>query len=205
MRITKETFENLMSVKSTVIIFAVVMIFLQSFGVSFIPTSSMEPTLPVGSFILMSRYPDASDVSYGDIVTFVMSKEKGTRIAVVDEFIRRMKGEALYVKRVVGLPGDTISFRSDESGEIQFYRNGELVEDEFTPDEGYYVPSGGWPGMSREDEYGTIEYVMTMPENSFFVMGDNRNNSSDSRYMGCIHDLQLRGKLLFSILPIKLK
>ena len=202
---TKETFEKLISVKSTVIIFAVVMIFLQSFGVSFIPTPSMDPTLPVGTFILTSRYPDASGISYGDIVTFVTSNRKETRIAVIDEFMRRLKGEAVYVKRVVGLPGDTISFHSDENGEIQFYRNGELVADEFAPVEGYHVPGGGWSGMNREEGNGTIEYTMAVPENSFFVMGDNRNNSSDSRYMGCIYDIQLRGKLVFSVLPIRLK
>mgnify|MGYP000884068200 CR=1 FL=1 len=86
------------------------------------------------------------------------------------------------VKRVIGLPGETIELKKGE-----LYVNGEFVEQNFemTPNETDFGP-------------------FTVPEGHYFVMGDNRNESLDSRssYVGCIDERDILGKVLLCFLPV---
>ena len=85
-----------------------------------------------------------------------------------------------YIKRVVGLPGDVMEVRD---GSV--YRNGvKLVED--------YAQGTTYP------ETGIVEYPYTVPENSCFVLGDNREHSEDSRSFGAIAWRQIVGKVISS-------
>lgn len=111
-----------------------------------IPTGSMIPTIPEESRIFGNRLTyKFSDPERGDIVVFKYP---------VDE-------SQLFIKRVIGLPGETIQVKD---GNV--YINGDIL------DESDYL------NVVTEGEFGPYE----IPQDSYFMMGDNRNESSDSRF-----------------------
>ncbi|MCI9083041.1 MAG: signal peptidase I [Lachnospiraceae bacterium] len=110
-----------------------------------VPTGSMETTVMAGDRILVNRLSYVfGEPERGDIVTFIYPDD----------------GETLYLKRIMGLPGETIS---GKDGVI--YIDGEPLEKDFTQEISY-------------EDFGP--YVV--PEGTYFMMGDNRNDSWDSRY-----------------------
>ena len=116
-----------------------------------IPSSSMEPTIRTGSIAISLRLPYLVGdplPERGDIVTY---REMGQR-------------QRLIIKRVIGLPGDTITF---EDGKV-FVNGVELDE----------------PYLMKQDstQSGIPTYIV--PEDHVFVLGDNRENSNDSRFSG---------------------
>ncbi|HBA36000.1 MAG TPA: signal peptidase I [Gammaproteobacteria bacterium] len=165
-----------------------------------IPSGSMMPTLLVGDFILVNKF------SYGIRLPVINTKvidvgqpERGD-VAV---FKYPRQPEIDYIKRVVGLPGDRISY----SGK-RLWINGELIPVEKI---GLYIP----PGADRADpntlelkedllsvEYhilisanrGASEGSFVVPEGHYFMMGDNRDNSNDSRFWGFVPEELLVGK-----------
>lgn len=88
-------------------------------------------------------------------------------------------GEDQIIKRIVGLPGDHIEMKSN-----QFYRNGELVKEDYI----------------NGTMLGNKDFAYDIPEGKVFVMGDNRNNSVDSRMIGYIDfDDQIVGRVFFKV------
>ena len=81
------------------------------------------------------------------------------------------------VKRIVGLPNDRLIFVGDT-----LYRNGKAVEEGYVIDEGY--------------EKGLLKAEITVPEGEYFLLGDNRDVSNDSRYFGTVTKSQLQGKVI---------
>lgn len=107
-----------------------------------VPTSSMYPTIKEGDRITVLRVHDLSKLKHGDIVVFRSDELNET-----------------LVKRLIGLPGDTVEIREGE----QIYINGVLFEQDFS--------------YSVDDYMGTF----TVPEGCYFFLGDNRSGSYDSR------------------------
>lgn len=145
----------------------------------FIPSSSMEQTLLVGDRVLVSKLaPGPMDVHRGDIVVF---KDPGGwlpeqtdpdvapwRAAVTEGLtfvglLPQDSGEHL-IKRVIGMPGDTVEC-CDDQGRV-------LVNG--TPLDEPYLAAGAVPSE--------MEFSVVVPEGGLWVMGDNRQNSQDSRY-----------------------
>lgn len=165
-----------------------------------IPSGSMIPTLLVGDFILVSKF------SYGLRLPVVHTKILDTGEPIrgdVAVFRYPNNPKQDYIKRVVGLPGDTIAYR-----EKTLYINGEKAE--ISGGEPY-VPAGSganYPRNVRFEEQlgevahdilvsestGSTEQVWEVPEGHYFMVGDNRDNSADSRSWGFVPEENLVGR-----------
>lgn len=137
-----------------------------------IPSASMEDTLLVGDRILVSRLTAPADLQRGDIVVFDASQAFNLRVperGVVQTLVEA--GQSLfgkgqptdYVKRVIGLPGDRVKCCAPD-GRLEI--NGVAVDEP-------YIAPGAVPS--------TMTFDVTVPDDRFWVMGDNRGASSDSR------------------------
>lgn len=144
-------------------------------GIALVPSESMEPTLNVGDRFAYT-YATASDLTYDDIVVFFPFAEMDKPVSNgVDALIRiRMQKDTVFVKRIIGLPGDVLAMKDG-----YVYRNGEKLD----------------PDYIAEDMI-TNGQTYVVPEGTIFCMGDNRNNSNDSRYMEAYPMNNFFGKLV---------
>lgn len=168
-----------------------------------IPSASMMPTLLIGDFLLVNKFTygirlpvinqkiiDIGEPKRGDIVVFRFPKDP-----TVD-----------YIKRVIGLPGDKVS-----------YYNKKLMINDMPAEQlslGIYQGVGQGSDMTGSElleenlagvehkilirkESPTVEGSYVIPPGNYFVMGDNRDNSNDSRYWGTVPEENLVGKAFF--------
>lgn len=135
---------------------------------------SMYPTLMDDEGILVNKLAYINeDIDRFDVVIFT-------------HYNNKLEKEVYYVKRVIGLPGESILI---DNGAI--YINGELLEEYY----GYYDTD--LPSYS-----GIAEETINIGEDEYFVLGDNRNNSEDSRSFGCVSEEVVTGKVAFRIFPL---
>ena len=160
-----------------------------------IPSGSMLPTLEIGDFILVSKF------SYGVRVPVINKKlvdfggpERGDVIV----FRYPENPSIVYIKRVIGVPGDEIAYYNKV-----VHVNGKTSD---LKPEGVYQT--GFPSIKRlnenlvgvehdiliDDLRPAGNFILTVPEGNYFVLGDNRDNSRDSRYWGFVPDENLVGK-----------
>ncbi|PKM10372.1 MAG: signal peptidase I [Gammaproteobacteria bacterium HGW-Gammaproteobacteria-3] len=168
-----------------------------------IPSGSMMPTLLIGDFILVNKFTygirlpvlntkivELNEPLRGDIVVFRYPKEPS-----VD-----------YIKRVVGLPGDRVAYYDKK-----IYINGKPAKQVSS---GLYQGVGEGESMTGTERFienlagvehsilikngaPSVEGVFVVPEGHYFVMGDNRDNSNDSRYWGTVPEQNLVGRAFF--------
>ncbi len=180
-----------------------------------IPSGSMLPTLYIGDFILVNKY------TYGVRLPVTNTKiiETGSPERGDVMVFRYPMDESMdYIKRVVGLPGDTVKYIDK-----QLTINGEVVKQNLVGDwvdpfsmvtlserteklgehEHRMAVDNRYPAGLRGQPYERVGqgcryfsngFVCKVPENQYFVMGDNRDNSEDSRYWGFVTDDQIVGK-----------
>jgi signal peptidase I len=146
-----------------------------------IPSGSMKPTLLIGDHILVSKF------NYGIRVPLVRSTliPVGTpKRGDIVVFIYPEDRSKDFIKRLIGLPGDTIEIRN---------KNILLNGLPWSDTRGVYVDSLIIPGsVQPRDNFGPV----TVPEDSLFVMGDNRDESYDSRFWGFVPMKDVLGKAL---------
>lgn len=173
-----------------------------------IPSGSMKPTLDVGDFILVNKFSygirlpvldkkiiEIGDPQRGDVMVFRYPSDPSVN----------------YIKRVVGLPGDVIRYTSDK----HLYVNGQLVAQTLIGTE----PNTLGSAELYQEQLGSVEHQIrkemsryrappdnqwTVPAGHYFMMGDNRDNSNDSRYwddpkipkdlLGMVPDQNIVGK-----------
>lgn len=152
------------------------------FQQSKIPTGSMIPTLLIGDYIMVNKFvysPVAEDIPFiGSLEKFVMPVRDVQRGDVV-VFKFPEEPEKDYIKRVIGLPGELIEIR-----DRQVYINGEPM------DEPYKVHRNPKGLNLDQDDYPPTR----VPEDALFCMGDNRDNSRDSRAWGFVPRSYLKGR-----------
>lgn len=186
-------------ISSFFVIFLIVLLFRTFLFEGYrIPSGSMKPTLVEGDFVLVAKYPyglrlpithkkilSVSEIKRGDVIIFWQEKSK-----------------KILIKRAIGLPGDHIVYKDQN-----LYVNGSLIKTEnmgFTHD--------GNLTINRKKEFlDPVQHEIyvnphdfrkypfddiVVGKNSYFVMGDNRNNSADSRFEGLVSDDDVLGKAL---------
>ena len=149
-----------------------------------IPTGSMEPNLLVGDHLLVNKFVFAPTLHPAERVLLpIRSIQRGD--VVVFKFPEEPERD--FIKRVIGLPGDTIELRNR-----QLFVNGTQVEEPYAH---YLFPIGEGhdsPSYDVRERYGPV----TVPDGHYFMMGDNRDNSQDSRYWGFLPQHYVKGRAL---------
>lgn len=164
-----------------IVIAVLIALFIRAFVVQAfkIPSSSMEDTLQVGDYILVNKFIYGvripySDKLFGESKKFIEWKKPQRGNVIVFIFPKDRTKD--FIKRVIGTEGEKIEIIHNK-----IYVNDKLVDD----------PWGQFkmPRSSIED-YGPVK----VPESSLFVMGDNRDNSQDSRFWGFVKINEVKGK-----------
>jgi signal peptidase I len=173
----------------SIVIAVILALFIRTFVVQAfkIPTGSMEENLLIGDHLLVNKFvlgpaPTAVErallpvgtIKRRDIIVFKYPEEP----------------DRDFIKRVIGLPGETVELR-----EKKVYINGKALDEPYvhflqppnTESEQHEVTS-----FDVRERYGPV----TVPANHYFVMGDNRDNSQDSRYWGFLPRENVKGKAL---------
>lgn len=188
------------SVQVAIVLFLLVRAFLvEAFK---IPSGSMEGTLLVGDFLLVNK------LVYGAEVPFIkktLPAVREPRLGDVVVFQWPDDTRKHFVKRLVGLPLDTIEMRGGalfRNGQEQFEpyalravpAQSEMSGDEFRWQRDFLAPQADLRGYHpTRNDWGPL----VVPARHYFVLGDNRDNSLDSRYWGFVPDTLMRGSPLF--------
>lgn len=180
-----------------------------------IPSASMVPTLLVGDHLLVSKFIYGTRIPFTDIKIFSLKKiERGDvvvfRFANKDftdeqQYLR----DVHYIKRVIGIPGDKIDIKGRD-----IYLNDKKIKQDFNDNYFYYekgieVKTDKYITALDNHEFGiiyksgsfntkrgTLDFPVTVPEGEVFVMGDNRDNSYDSRFWSFLPSDYVLGKAL---------
>lgn len=161
-----------------------------------IPSSSMVPTLEVGDYILVNKYAYGLRLPVTRTKVLDLGEPQSGDVMV---FFPPHQNDTYYIKRVIGTPGDRIAYRDK-----QLFVNGERVPQEWLA----ALPSGRFtvrmgreelPGtdgylMQTDDRRGSRDFSVVVQPGHYFMMGDNRDNSSDSRVWGQVPERDIVGK-----------
>jgi signal peptidase I len=139
------------------------------FQAFYIPSESMDPTLEVGDRVLVNKLSyDVHDVNRGDLIVFEKPEGEG------------QGGVQDLIKRVIGLPGETVTARDNV-----LYIDGKPLDEPYLQDDVFTDQFEGQP----------------IPEGHVFVMGDNRTDSRDSRFFGPVPESDIVGRAFFRVWP----
>jgi signal peptidase I len=156
-----------------------------------IPTGSMEPNLLVGDHLIVNKMINAPtmiglerailpgrDVRRGDVIVFKYPEDP----------------ERDFIKRVIGLPGERLELRRKK-----VYIDGKPLDESYTHFLEPPSPEGSPKKDDVREEYGPV----TIPAGQYFMMGDNRDNSQDSRFWGFMPRSYIKGEALFIYFSFK--
>jgi signal peptidase I len=151
-----------------------------------IPTGSMENNLLIGDHLLVNKFvfgPTATPV--GRKVLPVREPRRGDIVV----FKYPDEPERDFIKRVIGLPGDTLELRNKK-----VFVNGQALDEPYV----HFLEPVAMAGASEVTSFDVRERYgpVRVPDNQYFVMGDNRDNSQDSRYWGFLPRSYIKGRAL---------
>ncbi len=147
-------------------------IFIQAY---IIPSASMMDTLLIGDCLIANKVAYNLKIPFTNKILINIGTPKRYDVVV---FKYPKSRKVKYIKRIIGLPGESVELRNNHT-----FVNGVLLED----DRGIFKEL---PFSSVPKDFGPV----LVPENHIFVMGDNRNNSSDSRIWGFVNIDEIIGK-----------
>lgn len=164
--------------------------------VRWIPSGSMHPTLKEGDRVVLNKVSPhfGQKPKRGEIWVFypVSTELSNSPLEVVERLTGIHCDDITYIKRVIGVPGDKIHIKQEEDGRYSVYVNGKRSVEPYVEDEYDSVPciQGMYCGP------------LTVPEGKYFMMGDNRGNSHDSRFWGFEPEDRFIGKATFLMWPL---
>lgn len=190
MKVLKEIISWIGSIGFAFVLAMVISIFV--FQPTQVKGISMENTLNNNDKVLISKLSHTFNKApeYGDIVIIDsrVDRERTFKDEIVDTaqynlfmklfFNKKNEQEIFWIKRVIGKGGDTIEIKD---GKV--YRNGTFLEEPYI----------------KEPMNKQMDMTVTVPDNHVFVMGDNRNYSKDSRYIGCVPLSHVVGKYIYRL------
>jgi signal peptidase I len=172
----------------SIVIAVILALFIRTFVVQAfkIPTGSMEQNLLIGDHLLVNKFIYAPSATALERAVLPMAPIKRGDIVV---FKYPEEPERDFIKRVIGLPGETVEVR-----EKRVYIDGVPLDEPYVF---YLQPPSSSPlhevtSFDVRERYGPV----TVPADQYFVMGDNRDNSQDSRYWGFLSRDLVKGKAL---------
>jgi len=191
------------------IVFVLVMVIIIRFFIAeirWIPSGSMHPTLVEGDRIVVERFSRFfSGPKRGDIMVLYPPSTQLSRapIPLLELLTGIMCKDIAYIKRVVGLPGETIEIKFDDDGAAYVYINGKKYKEKYIQS-AYEYPL--CPDKKMESFFKYDDRVMKcgpfkLGKDEYFMMGDNRGNSQDSRYWGTLKRDRFVGRAVFLFYP----
>lgn len=184
----KETVETVVTV---LIMVAIIRFFIGE--PRLIPSGSMHPTLLEGDRLFVERVTHfVKKPERFDIIVFYPPSEQLEQNPWA--WFTRLTGlfntDIAYIKRIVGVGGDKIDIKQDETDKTRVFLNGKALDEP-------YILDGEMPTCTAQ-----MNCSVTVPEDSYFVMGDNRANSYDSRYWGFVPEGRVIGRAVFRFWPV---
>jgi len=173
----------------SIVIAVILALFVRTFVVQAfkIPTGSMENNLLIGDHLLVNKFVFGPAESRAERAILPMGSVKRLDIVV---FKYPEEPERDFIKRVIGLPGETVELRAK-----RVYIDGRPLDEPYV----HFLEAPGQASEGAEvtsfdvrERYGPV----TVPPDQYFVMGDNRDNSQDSRYWGFLRRDYIKGKAL---------
>ncbi len=176
-------------IKSIIIAFIIAMFIRAFFVEAFkIPSASMEPTLLIGDHVLANRLIYGIRVPISGKIIIPISHPKDGDVVI----FRWPKDRSIYfIKRCVGVPGDVLEMKNKV-----LYRNGKRIKEPYViHTDPHIYPRNTTISMFKtlwgsRDNWGPVK----VPPHEYFMMGDNRDNSYDSRYWGFVPENDIVGK-----------
>jgi len=173
----------------SIVIAVILALFIRTFVVQAfkIPTGSMEENLLIGDHLLVNKFIFGPSASAVERAVLPMASLKRGEVVV---FKYPEEPDRDFIKRVIGLPGETVELR-----EKKVYINGTPLDEPYVH---FLAPPRGGTEFNEVTSYDVRERYgpVTVPPNQYFVMGDNRDNSQDSRYWGFLPRDLVKGKAL---------
>jgi signal peptidase I len=173
----------------SIVVAVILALFIRTFVVQAfkIPTGSMENNLLIGDHLLVNKYVFGPAQSWLERTLLPTAQPRRGDVIV---FKYPEEPDRDFIKRVIGLPGDTLEVRQKK-----VYVNGTALDEPYA----HYMDSASTVSEFREvtavdvrERFGPV----TVPEGQYFVMGDNRDNSQDSRYWGFLPRDNIKGRAL---------
>lgn len=192
--------EGVKAVSTAIVLFLLIRTFVvEAFK---IPTGSMENTLLVGDFLLVNKAVYGAEIPIAQKRLPAFTTPQREDVVV---FLPPHEPEKNYVKRIVGMPGDTLEMRA----KVLYLNSLPMVEPFARHDDRFTDPSDARMFWQREylvegklddrryrptrDNWGPI----VVPPGKFFALGDNRDRSEDSRYWGFLDETDIKGRPIF--------
>lgn len=166
-----------------IIIAVILALFIRTFIIQAfkIPSGSMIPTLQIGDHILVNKFIYGVRVPFLNYTVIPVEEPKRGDIIVFEYPVETDKD---FIKRVVGIPGDVVQVKNKKV----FVNNEPLNHDPGVYSDPHVIPGQ----INPRDNFGPV----TVPKGKYFVMGDNRDNSYDSRFWGFVDESDVLGKAL---------
>lgn len=182
------------------IVFVIVCVILIRYFIGelrWIPSGSMRPTILEKDRVFVEKlnFPTKKEIKRGDIIVFYPPEVKllKTPWAIFARLSGIMCKDIAFIKRVIGMPNEKFEVKYDESnGEYRIFINDKPLN------EPYIISRQNWTPCSEQMFCGPF----IIPENHYFMMGDNRGNSQDSRFWGFLPKDRIIGRANFMFWPI---
>ena len=194
--IFKKIFSFLKETLDTILFVLIAVIVIRFFvgELRWIPSGSMHPTLIEKDRLFVEKLSKPfRELQRGDVIVFYPPDEplKKDFFSIISRLTGLMCKDIAFIKRIIGMPGDKFEIKLEDDG-YYVYINDKKLEEPYILSKTDWMPCG-------DDMYCG---PFTVPEDNYFMMGDNRGNSQDSRFWGFLPKNRVIGRAIFVFWPL---